>query len=188
MYTFKTMSGANKQKGTVKLKIKIFNLEKEMLFFVFDKKDFTYDVLIGLDIIRAFGLCQNHNLEISQYIEKNYNKTDNIKINEIKNNNNNTDYPIRDNNIEVNYNEMIPIENFEANLDHLDNDKKREINKIINEFGSIFAKDKYDIGRVQNYEAQIRLSENKYIKKKPYRCSFIDQEEINNQIKALLKK
>lgn len=52
---------------------------------------------------------------------------------------------------------------------------------------TIFASNKYDVGEVKNHEAQIKLIENRYISKKPYRCSIPDQEEIDNQVHNLLK-
>ena len=44
------------------------------------------------------------------------------------------------------------------------------------------------MGIVQSHEVKIKLSENKYISKKPYRCSIIDQKEIELQLANLLKK
>ncbi|XP_050523377.1 dynein regulatory complex subunit 7-like [Daktulosphaira vitifoliae] len=41
--------------------------------------------------------------------------------------------------------------------------------------------------RVKCEEAQIKLTEDKYISKKPYRCSIPDQKEIESQITNLLK-
>lgn len=44
------------------------------------------------------------------------------------------------------------------------------------------------MGKVKNYEAQIKLTENRYIARKPYRCSFKDIQEIEKQITELLKR
>lgn len=38
--------------------------------------------------------------------------------------------------------------------------------KLIDKYSSNFAKDRYDIGKVTKYEAQIKLSENSYVAKK----------------------
>lgn len=172
-YTFRTMGGEKKQKGIVSLKLKIFNTENNIRFFVINEKYFKYDILLGLDCIKLFGLCQDHNLMISQYQgEIKEQKKNELNINS---------------EMEVNYNERIPVEQFETKVNHLDVFKRKEIKKIINAYDSIFAKNKYDTGKVQNYEAHIKLLENKYITRKPYRCSFSDQEEIERQIKALLK-
>lgn len=50
-----------------------------------------------------------------------------------------------------------------------------------------FAKNKFDIGNITKYEAQIKLAENCYVAKKLYCCSFDDQKEIESQITELLK-
>jgi len=42
------------------------------------------------------------------------------------------------------------------------------------------------VGKVKEHEAHIKLIENKYITKKPYRCSIPDQKEIEFQISNLL--
>ena len=55
------------------------------------------------------------------------------------------------------------------------------------EYDDVFAKSKFDIGITKNHEATIKLKENKYISRKPYRCSFEDKIEIEQQIEALLK-
>ena len=44
-------------------------------------------------------------------------------------------------------------------------------------YDRVFAKDKFDIGTVKDYEATIKLTENKYIAKKPYWCSIQDRTE-----------
>lgn len=52
----------------------------------------------------------------------------------------------------------------------------------------MFAKDKYDIGKVTDYEAHIDLLVEKYCSKRPYRCTMEDRKEIENQIAKLLEK
>lgn len=52
-------------------------------------------------------------------------------------------------------------------------------------FDKVFAKTKFDIGIIKGYEATIKLKENKYVSRKPYRCSF--QDKIEKQIKELLE-
>ncbi len=53
-------------------------------------------------------------------------------------------------------------------------------------YDSVFAKNQYDISTVRNFKAHINLIENKYIAKWPYKCSFEDQKEIENQVAHLL--
>jgi len=52
---------------------------------------------------------------------------------------------------------------------------------------TVFAKNQFGIGTVKDYEAHIDLIENKYVTKRPYKCSFDDQKEIEKQISELLK-
>jgi len=42
-------------------------------------------------------------------------------------------------------------------MNHLDLEKRAEINKLLGKYKSVFAKDKYDIGTVNEYEARIDL-------------------------------
>lgn len=57
---------------------------------------------------------------------------------------------------------------------------------IIKKNERIFAKSKFDIGTIKDYEGTVKLTENKYISKKPYRCSFQDRLEIEKQVEELL--
>ena len=59
--------------------------------------------------------------------------------------------------------------------------------RILDKYNHIFATGKYDVGIVKNFEATIKLTENKFIARKPYRCSINDMSEIETQIEALLK-
>lgn len=78
----------------------------------------------------------------------------------------------------VNFNEHIEIDEFQIKLEHLDNIKKIKIEKLIEKYKTVFAKDKYDIGTVKDYEARIELIVDKYCSKRPYRCSIEDKKEI----------
>jgi len=81
------------------------------------------------------------------------------------------------------------IKDMKVNLNQLQdsNELSNNIQTILKKNENVFAKTKFDIGIVKGYEATIKLIENKYISKKPYRCSFQDKIEIENQIKELLK-
>lgn len=59
---------------------------------------------------------------------------------------------------------------------------------MINNNKSVFAKDKYDIGKVNEYEARIDLIVEKYCSKRPYRCNIDDKKEIEKQVAKLLEK
>ncbi|CAF4836697.1 unnamed protein product [Pieris macdunnoughi] len=76
---------------------------------------------------------------------------------------------------------------FEIFVNHLDLYQQSEINKLLEKYKSVFAKDKYDIGTVRDYEAHIDLMVDKYCYKRPYRCTPEDRREIENQILKLLK-
>lgn len=81
------------------------------------------------------------------------------------------------------------MENSEVDnkLKHLNTEKRKKLIEVITNNETIFAINKYDVGKVMNHEAQIKLLENRYISKKPYRCSIPDQEEIDNQVSNLLE-
>lgn len=61
-----TINGVKKTKGIVNIKIKIFNIEKQIEVYIIDEENFEYDFLIGLDIIKQFQLIQDEKLQITQ--------------------------------------------------------------------------------------------------------------------------
>lgn len=144
--------------------------------YIVEEKNFQ-DFIIGLDMIKTFKLIQNEELQISQKKETDLK----IKTDKRNNYNENKQYS-------VNFNEHIKEDEFKIMLDHLDNIKKTKIEKLIEEHNSIFAKDKYDIGTVADYEARIDLIVDKYCSKRPYRCTIEDKKEIEEQVGKLLKK
>ncbi len=166
---FKTISGSKPIAGKLQILMKIKQIEKKMTVFLIEDENFQYDLLLGLDAIMNFRLKQDFDMKIYQNLEKN----------ETKGNEKNPE-------ILVNFNEGMPIEEFEAKLDHLSTEKKNKIKFLIDKYESTFAKNKFDVGKVKNHEANIKLIENKFIWKKPYHCSIPDQNEIEYQIKELL--
>lgn len=187
--------------GIVTLKIKIFEIEKEMNIFVIDEQNFDYNFLIGLDCIKSFQLIQNENLEITQKQQKELKKNVNIPdfTGDITDNKH---YLIDENNVKevtvkdgfymsgkckVNFNEHIEVTNFNITVNHLDGQQQQEINELISKYSSLFAKDKYDVGLVKGYEAHIDLSVDTYCSKRPYRCSYEDKKEIEEQVSKLLQ-
>lgn len=164
---YRTMSGTGKVNKAVEMDMKIFDIRDNLKAYVFEEDDhFQNDILLGLDAIRKYRLNCDYNGNITQ---------------SPSNNKDNRDSPI------INWNENIPISQFEAKTSHLDIDKQNKIKKIIDKYGSIFAKDQYDVGTVSDFEAKILLMENKYIAKKPYRCSYADKKEIESQVAELLR-
>jgi hypothetical protein len=172
------MSGEGKVVGITFLKVKILDIEKQIRLFVIDKDEYEYDVLIGLDTIPIFRLNLSHELKITQSISEN-NNTQNLQIETQNKNNMNT--------IEMNWNECIPIEKFEMKTSHLDKEKRKQIYEFVDKYGSIFANDQFDVGTVSGYKAHIKLIKDCYVAKKPYRCSYKDQLEIERQVSALLE-
>lgn len=173
---FHTINGVKRPNGIINIKIKIFDIEKNVDVYVIDDKNFKYNFLVGLDIVKQFKLRQDENLNISQKTNTETNRSTNKKIqNDMENHS-------------INFNEFIDHENFKLNIDHLDTNKKNEIYKIIETYKTIFAKDKYDVGKVTKYEAHIDLLVDKHCNKRPYKCSTLDRKEIENQISKLLEK
>lgn len=172
----KSVNGVGPTKGLITIKIRIFDIEKEMDVYIVEEKNFQ-DFIIGLDMIKTFKLIQNEELQISQKKESDLK----IKTDKMNNYNENKQYS-------VNFNEHIKEDEFKVMLDHLDNIKKIKIEKLIEEHNVIFAKDKYDIGTVADYEARIDLIVDKYCSKRPYRCTIEDKKEIEEQVGKLLEK
>ncbi len=162
--TFRTMSGEDKFIGIALIQLKILNIMAYTTVWIVDKPSFKYDILLGLDIISKFRLRQDEFLQISQAPPPSEPSNDNI----------------------INWNEAIPTSLFEAKVSHLSSDQQSHIYNLIDKYGSVFAKNEFDIGSVTKYEAHIQLLENKYTTRKPYRCSFTDQQEIERQIADLL--
>lgn len=169
--TFNTVNGRKKASGRIEAKLRIHKIEKIVNILVMDNEDFGYDILLGLDSIKKFRLKQDYDLKIYQQEET---------ISRIEPPTGNKDH------LEE-INEGIPIEQINVKLEHLPNEKRKEVKYLIDKYKSIFAKNKFDVGKVKDHEAQIKLAERKFIAKKPYRCSINDQKEIEFQIKELIK-
>lgn len=65
--------------------------------------------------------------------------------------------------------------------------KKILIEKLIGKYNTVFAKNKYDVDIVTDYEARIDLLIDNYCSKRPYRCTIEDKKEIENQVAKLLE-
>lgn len=168
----KSVNGVNHTNGLIRIKIKIFSIEKEVDVYIVEREDFE-DFIIGLDLIPMFKLRLNENLEVSQNIKKE------IRLSEIED---------EAKNCSVNFNEHVETDEFHTKIEHLDRDKKIKIERLIDDNKSVFAKDKYDIGTVNEYEVRIDLIVEKYCSKRPYRCNIDDKKEIEKQIARLLEK
>lgn len=162
----RTINGVYKSEELIKIKTKILNIEEYIDVFIINNKNFNYDFLIGLDCIKKFRLVQNEKLEIEQ---RNSDLTEKQKY-------------------RINFNEHVDLDNFKILTNHLSHYRETIIKNLIDKYKNIFAKDKYDIGVVKDYEARIDLIVDKYCSKRPYRCSIDDKKEIEEQISELLKR
>ena len=149
----KSIWGASQSDGMILLSASIGEIKKKFPFFIVKSNDFEDEILLGLDAIESFRLCQDEKLKISQKREK-----------------------------------VIKKEIFNTNLEK--NSSEHAINsveEILKKYENVFAKSKFDIGKTKDYEAGVKLTERKFISKKPYRCSIDDKIEIENQVSELLK-
>lgn len=167
----RTVNGVTYTKGLIRIKVKIFDIEEYVDVFIVDKLDFE-DFIIGLDMIKKFKLAQNEDLKILQKTKREINTMNAFE--EIKE-------------IKVNFNEHVSKNDFITNLHHLDDIRKTRIHNLIENYNTVFAKDKYDVGTVTDYEARIDLLVDKYCNKRPYRCTLEDKIEIEKQVGNLLK-
>lgn len=184
-----TINGVKKTSGLTTLKIKIFELEKNVDIYIIDEQNFKYEFLIGLDMIKKYKLIQNEDLQITQKLC--LNKEGKSKVEEISTEiKTNMELNSRENQNtikhRVNFNEHVKEEDFEINISNLNETQKSEILKLISKYESIFAQNKYDVGTVNGYEARIDLLVDKYCSKRPYRCTVKDKKEIEEQISKLL--
>lgn len=167
-----TMNGTLISKGSIWIKLKIFNIEKYVPFLCVEGKIFSDDLLLGLDIIKSFKLRQDENLQISQNCAVHLEEKNNSVCLE-------SEFPVDNykNTLSLTRNKDIDcFESIHMNLED-----------IITKYDNVFAKEKFDTGTILGFEAQIKLTENKYIARKPYKCSYSDKIEIESQIKKLLK-
>lgn len=132
-------------------------------------------------MIREFCLVQDQNLKVTQKQEETSTNKELIYNNSLKKELNN-------NEVSINFNEHVKEENFEMSMGNLNTQQQMEIKDLIDEYKTNFAKDKYDVGRVKNYEARIDLLVDRYCSKRPYKCSIEDKKEIEKQVGKLLQE
>lgn len=162
----RTINGVYKSEELIKIKAKILNIEEYIDVFMINNENFEYDFLLGLDCIQKFKLIQNENLQIEQ---RDSDLTEKKKY-------------------RINFNEHVDLDSFKVLTNHLSHYEEDIIKNLIDKYKNIFAKDKYDIGTVKDYEARIDLIVDKYCSKRPYRCTIEDKKEIEEQISELLKR
>ncbi len=119
-FKYKPMSGGDCLIGIVVLKMRVMNIEENTRFFVIDKRDLKYDVVLGLDSVVKFRLRLNEKLELSQK-EVDAKEEKEIIWNE--------------NEISVNWNEYIQVEEFQIRTGHLDEMRKKAIYDLVDRYG-----------------------------------------------------
>jgi len=106
-----------------KIKINIFSFKNE---------NFEYDLILGLDSIHKFKLTHNENLNIQ------IQKPDNFKISS-KNifedkQTENMEINIEEKEYAVNFNEDIDTNKFNMDTEHLNTDKRKQINILLDSY------------------------------------------------------
>lgn len=173
---FKTLSGISFTQNRAKLTLKVNEIEEEMDVFVVRNSQFSYDILLGLDAIKKFKLVQNENLDVYQKVgEGRFEKISKI-----------CEKTVRNKERESNLNDYVQVSELGTNLSYLAPENRKKVIALMRTYESVFARDKFDVGLIEKHEAEIRLTEYRYVSKKPYRCSIPDQKEIDTQIGKLL--
>ncbi|ESN99371.1 hypothetical protein HELRODRAFT_162913 [Helobdella robusta] len=194
--TFKTISGFNFSSARANIVVKVGNLTDNLNTYVVKNNNFSYDLLLGLDAIKKFKLIQDENFNILQRINKNKiikieerdkmnNNHNMVKSDELTDNQFNLQKAEKNNLIkisEVNFNENMN-NTICKNLDYIkDENRRKDILNLINKYKHMFAKDKYDVGKVKSKEAKIKLTRDEYVTARPYKCSIVDEEKIKTQV------
>lgn len=175
----RTINGTDFCKNRANIHLKIGEIEDSIKVIVVKNNNFNYDLLLGLDAIKKFNLIQDENLQIKQKLENEIINIEMIKEGE------NPGINLTKDELE---NDKTHIEDyFKKEMNHLNEEKTKKIKTLINKYLQCFAKEKFDVGTMGDTEAQIKLKEDKFISKKPYRCSFPDRKEIDSQIAKLLE-
>lgn len=177
----RTINGEKKSKGMVKISVRIFEIEEETNLVVIDEENFDHDILIGLDMIKKFKLTQDETLKITQKIPDQTEEKEKLKKESER-------QYLSGGKFLINFNEHMEQQNFKIGVSQLDSQEKEEINELIETYKTVFARDKYDIGKVREYEAHIDLLVDKYCSKRPYKCTIENRKEIEGQIAKLLEK
>lgn len=90
--------------------------------------------------------------------------------------------------LKVNFDKNIDPTNFDIKVNHLDFQQQTKMDRLLENFKLVFAKDKCDVGTMKDYETHIELLIDKYCYKRPYRCSIEDKREIEQKVSKSLEK
>lgn len=172
---FTTLGGDKEILGIARVKIKVLNLEREIFVYVVSFRNYKFDMILGVDTIPTFGLGLDHDLKLSQHTRENSEKNINIHLfNKV-------------NSVNSVFNDIVNKDSIKEKIKHLNSEESEQVRLLIFKYCTLFGKDKYDIGTISQYQAKVTLSKDVYIARKPYRCSFEDQAEIERQVGELLK-
>ncbi|KAK9871678.1 hypothetical protein WA026_014126 [Henosepilachna vigintioctopunctata] len=152
---FRTISGVTCVDNIVKLPLKIHNIEKTIDAHVLKNDNFSYDILLGLDVIKEFNLIQDDKLNILQRNPENdkIECVTNYKQNELISQLDKKQVSPESNcindsrhkviNLNINFDECIK-EIAEKSLEHLNENEKIKILEMIKLHEQAFAKHKFD--------------------------------------------
>ena len=164
--TFKTPNNIIKCLDRVTCEVTIgYKTLKTQLYVLYA---LNHPIIFGLDLIKMFSLEISPTLQIFQHIHLN-----GVVCKE-----------------EINTNEdHSPNTNLVNTLSTpITNTHLSKINKLVQDFQTIFALNKYDVGLISSTRCMIELNSNTPINLRPYRCNPKDRKLLEDQIQSLLDK
>ena len=164
---YKTADNVIQCLGRVKCNVTIgFKTSTVQLYVI---KSLNHSFILGLDLISIFNLEISPGLQVFQHINVNgLENKEEILLIKINN-------EILDNKLQT---LSVPITPF-----HL-----TKINQLIQQFSSIFAFDKYDVGLISTSRCNIELNSHVPINLRPYRCNPKEREILKEQIQNLINR
>lgn len=122
---FKSISGKDFTSSRTKLRMKINKIDKEIDVYIVLNDNVTYDLILGLNVIRKFKLKQDENLRVGQKVgdkeEIIFNRKEERRNNQRK---------------KINVTEYMET----GNLGHLNNLQKKEVCQLLEKYKDVFAK------------------------------------------------
>lgn len=166
---FRTLSGNGKFNGFINVNLNVLGNSHRVRLFLVSAFSSEYDMIIGLDLIKLFKLRQDENLNISSSL-----------FSSVPSSLSQASLITSINSYET-FSSVLP-----GKLSHLPVFGRQKISNLISQFSTLFASSKFDIGTVRDHVAHIKLSVNKYVYRKPYRCSIEDSAIIEREVQDLL--
>jgi len=164
---YKTANGTIQCLGRIKCSIIIGYKTLPVKLYVL--KSLQHPFILRLDLISTFGLEISPNLQIFQHTS-----LDGIRQKEeislVKTH-------------DISFENKLNILSVSITPFHLS-----RINQLIQQFSSIFALDKYDVGLISSTKCEIELNAHTPINLRPYRCNPKEKELLEEQIQNLLDR